>query len=55
MLLCIDEKFPDIVLVKKLERIVSDMDYIYVNLLKISKFPEYQAKYKPTKKVTMAH
>jgi hypothetical protein len=52
LLLCIDEKYPDVVLVRKLERILSDLDYIYVNLLKIIKNPEYELKIRPKNAIT---
>ena len=42
-MLCIDEKYPDLVLIRKLERIIADMDFVYVNLIKIQQRPDYQA------------
>lgn len=39
--MCIDEKYIDIILVKKLERILNDLDLIYVNVLKIIQDKEY--------------
>jgi hypothetical protein len=41
-MICIDAGLPDIVLVKKLEKIINDLDLNYVNLLRIMKQPDYK-------------
>jgi len=41
-MISIDPAFPDIVLVKKLEKIINDLDLIYINLLRVIKYPEYK-------------
>ncbi|CDW75229.1 UNKNOWN [Stylonychia lemnae] len=42
-MLCIDPGLPDIILIKKLEKIIDDLDLNQANLLRIMKSPDYKA------------